>query len=369
MCLRVCFRYGASTVQSIVLRASIAAAAGNYAQSDEILVNEEKRLDSIGSSEDASAKIAVLYAQTLIARKRFGDALSCLEGISSLKYTPAGVSAAYYLRALQQQSESPDQCPLVILHSIAADYLVEVATALDSCPDAEYSAASGSHTLLYIAQLLEQQQQHRLSAEVYQILLRCCGDDLDASERLRVTAHLVAALSHHDPQEAERYASSMPTLETGIFDASELETKEVPRLKKQSGGNGSAGGLGEGEKDSRDRALEARRAKRRLAQRAARKASHLLKLEAEGKYDPARPSKPDAERWIPVKQRSYNKRGRKNRGKFVGGQGSGDGAQKDMLKLDAMARSQQEQPANTGKVISSSSGGGNKKKKGKGKKK
>lgn len=44
-------------------------------------------------------------------------------------------------------------------------------------------------------------------------------------------------------------------------------------------------------------------------------------------------------RWIPLKHRSYSKRGRKNRNKFVGGQGSGDGAQKDMQKLDAYARS------------------------------
>ena len=54
----------------------------------------------------------------------------------------------------------------------------------------------------------------------------------------------------------------------------------------------------------------------------------------------------------------------------MGGQGSGDGAQKDMLKLDAMARSQAEKPVNVGTVISSSSqSGGNKKKKAKGKKK
>ena len=45
-------------------------------------------------------------------------------------------------------------------------------------------------------------------------------------------------------------------------------------------------------------------------------------------------------RWIPRNQRSYAKRGRKNRQKFVGGQGSGDGAQKDMTKLDAYARVQ-----------------------------
>ena len=43
-------------------------------------------------------------------------------------------------------------------------------------------------------------------------------------------------------------------------------------------------------------------------------------------------------RWLPRKDRSYGKRGRKNRGKFVGGQGSGDGSLKDMQKLDAHAR-------------------------------
>jgi hypothetical protein len=54
---------------------------------------------------------------------------------------------------------------------------------------------------------------------------------------------------------------------------------------------------------------------------------------------PNPPPPPSLCRWIPLKQRSYSKRGRKNRNKFVGGQGSGDGAQKDMQKLDAYARS------------------------------
>lgn len=48
--------------------------------------------------------------------------------------------------------------------------------------------------------------------------------------------------------------------------------------------------------------------------------------------------KPDPERWIPRKQRSYAKRGRRGRNKFVGAQGSGMGGQKDALKLDAAAR-------------------------------
>ena len=51
--------------------------------------------------------------------------------------------------------------------------------------------------------------------------------------------------------------------------------------------------------------------------------------------------KPDPERWIPRKQRSYAKRGRRGRNKFVGAQGSGMGGSKDDMKLDAAARAAQ----------------------------
>lgn len=360
--------YGASTLQSIVLRASIAASVENYDQSDEILLTEKKRLEALGTDADIVAKISIVYVQTLIARQRYGDALSCLDEISTLKYTPAGVSATYYLKALQQTRQG--QSIQKALDAIASEYLVEVATALDECSDVAYSAASGTQTLLFIAQILEQHQRHQASSNVLQILLRCGSDDLDAAVRLTVIAHLVSAMSHEDPEEAERYASSLTQIETGDYDANDLETKDIPRMKKLSGVN-SAVASDNAEGDAREKAVEARRVKKCLARRAARKAAYLKKLEEEGKYDPARPSKPDAERWIPAKQRAHNKRGRKNWGKFVGGQGSGDGAQKDMLKLDAMARSQMDKPVNVGTVISSSSSGpgGNKKKKAKGKKK
>ena len=86
--------------------------------------------------------------------------------------------------------------------------------------------------------------------------------------------------------------------------------------------------------------LEEAKAKKRAAvwkRRTKRREVYLAKLEAEGKYDPKRPKLPDPERWIPKKQRSYNKRGRKNKGKFTGAQG-GDIGSKDALKLDAKSR-------------------------------
>lgn len=295
-CVLFLCRYGASTIQSVVLRASIAASTGNFEKSDDILLTEKKRLESIGTEnhDDAVEKIVVVYVQTLIARQRYSDALTFLDDINSLKYTAAGVSAVYYLKALELKSQDQNkQNVKQILSKVASEYLVEVAASLDECSDAEYSAANGTQTLLFIAQVLEQHQHHRASANALQILLRCGSGDLDAAERLIVTAHLTTALSYHEPAEAERYASSLPPVEFGEFDAHVLETKDVPRVKKHNTGNTSA----VAETDSRAQALAARKVKKNLARRAARKAAHLAKLEEQGKYDPVRPSKPDAERY------------------------------------------------------------------------
>jgi hypothetical protein len=45
------------------------------------------------------------------------------------------------------------------------------------------------------------------------------------------------------------------------------------------------------------KAIEARKRRRSIARKVARKAAYLQKLAAEGKYDPAKPTKPDPERY------------------------------------------------------------------------
>ena len=77
-----------------------------------------------------------------------------------------------------------------------------------------------------------------------------------------------------------------------------------------------------------------------MKNRERKREKYLQELQKEGRYNPVRPSKPDPERWIPKNQRSYNRRGRKGRTKFLGAQGigSGAGAEKDAAKLDAYAR-------------------------------
>eukprot|EP00624_Nannochloropsis_granulata_P000954 evm.model.NODE_14167_length_11795_cov_55.725307.5 len=103
------------------------------------------------------------------------------------------------------------------------------------------------------------------------------------------------------------------------------------------GGGGGAAALQEQEqhqqqpKKKNPEAIKRRRARARAA--------YLAELTAAGKYDATRPGPPpDPERWIAKSQRSYNKRGKKGRARFVGAQGSGDGAQKDTARLDVASR-------------------------------
>ena len=69
--------------------------------------------------------------------------------------------------------------------------------------------------------------------------------------------------------------------------------------------------------------------------RTKRREAHLAKLRQRDDYNPMIGLvNPDPERWIPKKQRSYGKRGRRGRNRFVGAQGAGMGTQKDAAKLD-----------------------------------
>lgn len=78
--------------------------------------------------------------------------------------------------------------------------------------------------------------------------------------------------------------------------------------------------------------------KHKINQRRGKRLKYLETLTTKGQYDPTLAPKPDPERWIAKSQRSYAKR--KNKTKFIGAQGSGNGAQKDSDKLDVAKRVQ-----------------------------
>ena len=176
--------------------------------------------------------------------------------------------------------------------------------------------------------------------DAIEVLRAALDGDADLSEetRMELTARLVHALSYVDPAEAEELVTSLEDGEASVVvDGDELESRETPRLGKGGGVPAGAkiGGNFGGESQERN-------GKRQtiLHRRARKRDTYLQKLEDEGRYDPDKPSKADPERWIPKAQRSYNRRGRRGRQRFVGAQGGGTGAgaDRDAAKLDAAAR-------------------------------
>ena len=202
---------------------------------------------------------------------------------------------------------------------------------------------------------------------------------LSPLDKARVTALLVVALSHFDVDEAEMYANGLPTVTSAApagggggaqgadgeerdLDPLALESAEIKRPHSLSGV--SAGGRVSSSAAAAAQpvvlVLSDEVAKRvasremfkemKAATKAKRRQAHLAKLQALGKYDPARPSVPDPERWLPKSQRSHNKKGRKFKNKFSGAQGTGSGAAKDMKSLDAAARAAEKEAGTAAKT-------------------
>jgi len=175
------------------------------------------------------------------------------------------------------------------------------------------------------------------------------------SDVLECQAGLIKALSYYDIERAVEMASNLPSKVGKSFsrdheselDGEELEAMDIPRLSKNSGMAGSSGRSSRMRKmlGSRRSINDSQKKNKKnqeaiLRQRTKKRDLYLEKLQKEGRYNPNRPTKPDPERWIPKNQRSYAKRGRKARQKFVGAQGGGigAGAEKDAARLDAAAR-------------------------------
>ena len=181
--------------------------------------------------------------------------------------------------------------------------------------------------------------QYEEAAAVFQQLVG--SGDLEADDRLAAMAHLVIALSWFDQDSAEEHAMSLP-VSAGAeeIDPVALEETEVPRSSRVR-----RLVIVDKAQQRADRKKTAADPEKRRRKRAAEREKYLKKLEELAKYDPNKPVKPDAERWIAKKSRSYNKRGRKNKNKFSGAQGAGTVDSKDAEKLDAFARAKAKKEA------------------------
>lgn len=161
-----------------------------------------------------------------------------------------------------------------------------------------------------LAGLYESLGMQEQAAEAYIQLLN--SGTLDADERLQTVARLVCVLAKTDEDAAELHASNLPQVNADDVVAEELEQAELPRAKAK---------VAQPQEKAVEKVRKPRTAEQKARKRAKAKEKYLARLIEQGKYDPRKPTFPDPERWTPRKQRSYGKRGRRNRGKFSGAQG------------------------------------------------
>jgi hypothetical protein len=168
--------------------------------------------------------------------------------------------------------------------------------------------------------------------EKYLPVIPKCNQD-----QLQQQARRVQALAQSDPQQAtdlweslqksslmddNEPASLLPTM-----DGEALEQQELPRAKNLKSGLLA---VPDDDDDTQRKSHE-----QVLRRRARQRETYLQEQEKKGLYNSSKPTKPNAERWIPKHARSSNRR-RGGGGYHKGAQGGG--SEKEALKLDAMAR-------------------------------
>ncbi|KAL3658856.1 hypothetical protein V7S43_016221 [Phytophthora oleae] len=265
-------------------------------------------------------------------------AAECIRSIEELAHSPGTVAT---LVALYEQAGDSASAQAVLesalAHHKAGDYMSEQAMKIRE-GDCWYKI---------------QKKHYREAADAYLELLEGeAAGALDRDLRLRSMASLVVALSFCDAEAAEARCAMLPTVEESGADPSELE-KQAPRSTRLAAKFADTGD----KKNERKRAAKSPEAVAR--KRAKRRETHLANLRARPDYNASIGLvNPDPERWIPRKQRSHGKRGRRGRNRFVGAQGAGMGTEKDALKLDAAARAARKAESDKPAAVVVSSGSG-----------
>ncbi len=307
------------------------------------------RVQKEKGGEEGEKTVGTVLAQVLVDQGKVKEAAAVLDSLTSLQGYPGHVATLASLFAkLGEEKKSLG----VFDQAIAAFSSSSSSSSLPA--ECKIKVLQGA------AAVRAARADHQGAATALRRLLdgEDTSSELDSDARLKALAALVLATSWFDVKEAESLAQSLPMSVSGVgggeMDATPeaLETQGLPRRSSLAVRRSTAVSMG-GEKgggggvEKKDGAAAPTTSKKKgdadvaaiKQKRAKAKAKHLAKLTAEGKYDANRPPPPpDPERWIATSQRSYNKRGKKGRGKFVGAQGSGDGAQKDTARLDVASR-------------------------------
>lgn len=182
------------TSRSVMIRSAINSLSGDYLNCAKSLEEDIKKLS--GSSD--ITLLSALLAQLYINQGSYAEAESQISALNQLKYSPAGISAIYQLKILQDPNGST-----------AMKYLLSAAESLTNSAE-DVSDSTRTAALFQISQELEKHQFYQESANVLQSLLTRCAESIDSSERLMASAKLAIALSYVKPAEAQKSARSLP---------------------------------------------------------------------------------------------------------------------------------------------------------------
>uniref|UniRef100_M4BRV4 Signal recognition particle subunit SRP72 n=1 Tax=Hyaloperonospora arabidopsidis (strain Emoy2) TaxID=559515 RepID=M4BRV4_HYAAE len=287
---------------------------------------------------DASVGGRLGLAHVYMTEGKLLEAAECIRSVEQLAHSPGVVAT---LVALYEQAGDSASAQGVLesalAHYKASDFTSERAMTIRE-GDCWYKI---------------QKKQYRKAADAYIELLEGeTAGAMDRDLRLRSMASLVVALSFCDAEAAEARCAMLPAVEESGVDPLDLE-KQAPRSTHLA-----AKFVDTGDKKS-ERRRSAKSPENITRKRTKRREAYLAKLRARPDYNASIGLvNPDPERWIPRKQRSHGKRGRRGRNRFVGAQGAGMGTEKDALKLDAAARAARKTESDkpTAVVVSSGSG-------------
>jgi hypothetical protein len=136
-------------------------------------------------------------------------------------------------------------------------------------------------------------------------------------------------------------SNAIDIVEDAALDGEALEQKALPR-------SATSGTKIIGTENSANQSTRSKESV--LRQRTKNREAYLKQLESKGEYNPDRPTKPNAERWIPKHERSRARGGRRNNHNQSNNNRSaqGGGSQADAQRLDAAARRAGTVPASSG---------------------
>jgi signal recognition particle subunit SRP72 len=284
-------------------------------------------------TDSLEAKLTLAHVQ--LAQDNKTAAAGTLASLEEVKNTPAGVATLVAM----YQALGEDAKAVQVFDDVMAFRLGAGGAAAAGDDDGAYE--EGTLRLQEAAAAFKLERGlYQQAAEAYESIV--AGGLASGADRIKAMARLTIALSQTDDEEATtRWAEMLPELD-GVEDgdAEALENGAPLRAPGRRAAQPTASKVAEKKRMPTD---PEKRAKKRTEARE----KHVAKLMADGKFNEAGAKTnplppPDAERWLPRNQRSYAKKGRHNKGKFVGAQGSGSGAAKDTAKLDARERKMNE---------------------------